>query len=57
MSKRSSVSTLPKHAVDNRANQLNPEHPAYHSSREASDVPATQDAPQQTSPANGTPKS
>mgnify|MGYP000603186894 CR=1 FL=1 len=23
----------PQHAVDNRANQLNPQHPAYHQSR------------------------
>jgi hypothetical protein len=26
-------SSLPKHVVDNRANQLNPLHPAYHQSR------------------------
>lgn len=28
--------SLPKHARDNRANQLNPAHPAYHRSRGAS---------------------
>lgn len=26
-------SSLPKHAVDNRANQLNRQHPAFHQSR------------------------
>ena len=35
MSKKSS-SSLPKHARDNRANQLNPNNDAYHQSREAS---------------------
>lgn len=27
--------SLPKHALDNRANQLNPSHPSYHRSRGA----------------------
>jgi hypothetical protein len=36
-----SKQSLPKAARDNRANQLNPNHPAYHQSRGASPSQAT----------------
>ena len=44
-----SSKSCPKHALDNRANQLNPTHPAYHQSRGASpgqavDIAAHSDA-------------
>jgi len=42
------MSKLPKHATDNRSRQLNPEHPAYESSRAN---PAPAHAPPQPPPA------
>ena len=36
MSKTPNKGSAPKHVRDNRANQLNPQHPAYHQSRGSS---------------------
>ena len=40
---------LPKHALDNRANQLNPQHPVYYKCRGSDSVRAMQNAEQQQS--------
>jgi hypothetical protein len=44
------MSKASKSAQDNRANQLNPTHPAYHQSRGASSSAAEQRAEQQKPP-------
>ena len=44
MSKRPNKGSTPKHVRDNRANQLNPQHPAYHQSRGSSPKSAQSNA-------------
>lgn len=39
---------IPKHVLDNRSNQLNPQHPEYYKSRGMDSVRALQSAEQQT---------
>lgn len=40
---------IPKHVLDNRSNQLNPQHPEYYKSRGLDSVRALQSAEQQQS--------
>ena len=44
MSKTPKKGCTPKHVVDNRANQLNPQHPAYHRARGSSHKSAQNNA-------------
>jgi hypothetical protein len=50
------MTTKQQQAADNRANQLNPTHPAYHLSRGASPEEAPQLAAQEALPSSAAPE-